>query len=219
MTDHFPRALTLAALTLTAPLTGATGAIPTSHPSRHPRPAVSADTAVFAGGCFWGVEGVFEHVKGVISVTSGYAGGSADAPHHEDVSLGSAGHAESVRVVFDPSRISYAQLLQVFFLVAHDPTELDRQGPDVGAQYRSLVLYRNAAQRSAAEAYIADLTRTKVFGRPIVTRVQPLGAFYIAEAFHQHFMALHPDLPYIVYNDAPKLVNLRQRFPEWYQGS
>ena len=187
---------------------------------RPPRPArVTADTAVFAGGCFWGVEGVFEHVNGVISATSGYAGGTADAPTYEEVSSGTTGHAESVRVVFDPSRITYAQLLQVFFLVAHDPTELDRQGPDVGTQYRSLVLYRNPAQRATAEAYVAELTRTKAFDRPIVTRVQPLGAFYPAEAYHQHFMALHPDYPYIVYNDAPKLVRLRQRFPGWYRDS
>ena len=185
---------------------------------RAPRQA-KADTAVFAGGCFWGIEGVFEHVKGVISATSGYAGGTADSPTYEDVSSGTTGHAESVRVVFDPSRITYAELLQVFFLVAHDPTELDRQGPDVGTQYRSLVLYRSPAQRTAAEAYVAELTRTKAFDRPIVTRIQPLGAFYPAEAYHQHFMALHPDYPYIVYNDAPKLVHLRQRFPGWYRGS
>lgn len=185
---------------------------------RAPRRA-APDTAVFAGGCFWGVEGVFEHVTGVISATSGYAGGSANAPSYEEVSSGTTGHAESVRVVFDPSRITYAQLLQVFFLVVHDPTELDRQGPDVGTQYRSLVLYRDPAQRQAAEAYVAELTRTKAFDRPIVTRIQPLGGFYPAEAYHQHFMALHPDYPYIVYNDAPKLVRLRQRFPGWYRDS
>ena len=188
-----------------------------------PRPRASRraapDTAVFAGGCFWGVEGVFEHVKGVISATSGYAGGSANAPSYEEVSSGTTGHAESVRVVFDPSRITYAQLLQVFFLVVHDPTELDRQGPDVGTQYRSLVLYRDPAQRQAAEAYVAELTRTKAFDRPIVTRIQPLDAFYPAEVYHQHFMALHPDYPYIAYNDAPKLVRLQQRFPGWYQDS
>ncbi|MGB7212372.1 MAG: peptide-methionine (S)-S-oxide reductase MsrA [Gemmatimonadales bacterium] len=180
---------------------------------------MAVDTAVFAGGCFWGVEGVFEHVKGVISATSGYAGGSVASPSYEEVSSGTTGHAESVRVVFDPSRVRYADLLQVFFLVAHDPTELDRQGPDIGTQYRSLVLYRNAAQKEAAEAYVAELGRTKVYERPIVTRIEPLQAFYPAEAYHQHYMALHPDQPYIYYNDAPKLVQLRQRFPTWYRES
>ena len=177
------------------------------------------DTAVFAGGCFWGIEGVFEHVKGVISATAGYAGGTVPAPSYEEVSSGSTGHAESVRVIFDPARITYAQLLQVFFLVAHDPTELDRQGPDVGTQYRSLVFYRNDTQQKTADAYLAELEHTKAYGGPIVTKLEPLAAFYPAEEYHQHYMALHPDAPYIVYNDAPKLIQLRQRFPAWYQPS
>ncbi|MGH7590110.1 MAG: peptide-methionine (S)-S-oxide reductase MsrA, partial [Gemmatimonadales bacterium] len=153
------------------------------------------------------------------SATAGYAGGSVRSPSYEEVSSGSTGHAESVRVVFDSSRVSYADLLQVFFLVVHDPTELDRQGPDVGTQYRSLVLYRNDGQRKAAEAYVAELGRTKVFDHPIVTRIEPLHAFYVAEAYHQHYMALHPEQPYIYYNDLPKLVQLRQRFPAWYRAS
>lgn len=219
MTLHTRSRLLLAALGASLlSLTAMSGA-PASRPDlRGPHPA-TVDTAVFAGGCFWGVEGVFEHVQGVISATSGYAGGSVASPSYEEVSSGNTGHAESVRVVFDPSRVSYADLLQVFFLVAHDPTELDRQGPDVGTQYRSLVLYRNDAQRKAAESYVAELARTKAYGRPIVTRIEPLRAFYVAEAYHQHYMALHPDQPYIYYNDLPKLVQLRQRFPAWYRTS
>lgn len=176
-------------------------------------PAV--DTAVFAGGCFWGIEAVFDHVRGVLSATSGFAGGSARTPSYEEVSSGSTGHAESVRVVFDPARVTYATLLQIFFSM-HDPTELNRQGPDVGSQYRSIVFYRDAEQKRAAEAYIAQLVAAHTFARPIVTQVLPLGGFYAAEAYHQHFLERHRDLPYIVINDLPKLDRLKHEFPSLY---
>ena len=180
-------------------------------------PAAALDTAVFAGGCFWGIEAVFEHLKGVKYAESGYAGGSVASPSYEQVSSGETGQAESVRVVYDPAQISYGQLLQVFFSVAHDPTQLNRQGPDVGTQYRSVLFYRNAEQERAARAYIAQLTAAKTFSRPIVTQVVPLKAFYLAEAYHQDYMAHHPDAPYIVYNDAPKVAQLRARFPALYR--
>lgn len=175
------------------------------------------ETAVFAGGCFWGVEGVFEHLRGVKSATSGYAGGTLASPSYEDVSSGSTGHAESVRVVFDPTQISYKQLLAVFFTVAHDPTELNRQGPDYGTQYRSVVFYGNDEQKREAEAYVADLTARKVFPSPIVTQIVPLKAFYVAEDYHQGYMERHPYSPYIVFNDAPKLVRLEKSFPQLYR--
>lgn len=174
-------------------------------------------TAVFAGGCFWGIEGVFEHVKGVTSATAGYAGGSVASPSYEQVSSGATGHAESVRVMYDPSQVSYGQLLEVFFSVAHDPTQLNRQGPDPGTQYRSIVFYGDSTQRRAVEAYVAELTRKKAFSKPIVTQIVPLTAFYEAEAYHQHYMARHPNARYIVYNDAPKVANLRHRFPNLYR--
>lgn len=175
------------------------------------------DTAVFAGGCFWGVEAVFDHLAGVSSAVSGYAGGTLASPSYEEVSTGRTGHAESVMVVYDPARISYDQLLQVFFTVAHDPTELDRQGPDVGTQYRSAVFYRNAAQRAAAERYIAKLRDAKVYPSPIVTEVTALNAFHRAEDYHQDYLVHHPNQPYIVINDRPKLDELRRRFPELYR--
>lgn len=177
------------------------------------------DTADFAGGCFWGVEGVFEHVKGVVSATAGYAGGSVESPTYEEVSSGATGHAESVQVIYDPAVITYADLLQVFFRVATDPTQLNRQGPDVGTQYRSAVFYRSSAQQHAAESYVAELERAKVYSAPIVTQIVPLKAFYPAENYHQHYMALNPDSPYIRYNDAPKLVALQKEFPAWYKAS
>ena len=179
--------------------------------------ASSVDTAVFAGGCFWGVEAVFEHLNGVSTAISGYAGGKVGSPSYEEVSSGTTGHAESVLVVYDPSRISYEQLLQVFFTVAHDPTQLDRQGPDVGSQYRSIVFYRNDAQRDAARRYIAKLDAAKAYRRPIVTEVVPLDAFNEAEAYHQHYLAHHPHQPYIVINDAPKLEALQREFPALYR--
>ena len=191
-----------------------------------PSPAVDAtlataraeQTAVVSGGCFWGIQAVFQHVRGVISATSGYSGGAANTAEYELVSNGDTGHAESVKIVYDPSQITYGQLLRVFFSVAHDPTELNRQGPDTGSQYRSAIFYGNDEQKRIAEAYIAQLEKAKVFPRPIVTQLVPLKAFYAAEAYHQDYAARHPDNPYIVYNDAPKVAHLRQEFPELYTG-
>ncbi|MBI5919882.1 MAG: peptide-methionine (S)-S-oxide reductase MsrA [Nitrosomonadales bacterium] len=174
-------------------------------------------TAVFAGGCFWGVDAVFKHVRGVSEVVSGYAGGSAETAHYEQVSNGDTGHAESVQVRFDPARVSYTQLLQVFFSVAHDPTQLNRQGPDSGSQYRSAIFYTSAEQRQAAQDYIQQLTRAHTFAAPIVTQVVPLQRFYPAEAHHQNYLALHPYQPYIVFNDQPKVEQLRKQFPALYQ--
>jgi len=175
-----------------------------------------AETAVFAGGCFWGVEAVFRHVKGVASSVSGYAGGTVKDPNYEAVSTGATGHAESVRVTFDPKQVSYSQLLKIFFSVAHDPTELNRQGPDVGTQYRSAVFYTTEEQKRAVQAYIAQLDASKAYGRPIATQVAPLSAFYPAESYHQNYLALHPYQPYIVINDLPKLDHLRREFPTFY---
>jgi len=182
-----------------------------------PAPVQRTETIVFAGGCFWGVEAVFEHVKGVTSAVSGYAGGTTKSPTYGDVSTGSTGYAESVQVVFDPAQVSLEQLLQVFFTVAHDPTQLNRQGPDVGTQYRSAVFFSGAAQQEAVQAYIAMLTQKKVYSRPIVTQVAPLTVFYPAEAYHQGYLELHPYQPYIVINDKPKLENLRRNFPGLYR--
>ena len=174
-------------------------------------------TAVFAGGCFWGVDAVFKHVKGVRNVLSGYSGGSAATAKYLLVGTGTTGHAESVQVTYDPSKVSYAELLKVFFSVAHDPTQLDRQGPDVGSQYRSAIFYANPAQKEIAQRYIAQLDAAKAFARPIVTQVVPLDKFYAAEGYHQNYLALHPDQPYIVYNDLPKLAELRKEFPAYYR--
>ena len=171
-------------------------------------------TAVFAGGCFWGVEAVFDRVKGVIKAESGYAGGSADTAQYYTVSSGDTGHAESVRIVYDPSKITYGQLLKVFFAVAHDPTELNRQGPDFGTQYRSAIFYTNEEQKRIAQSYIQQLDQAKVFGEKIVTQVAPLKAFYEAEGYHQNYLVNHPNEPYIVYNDMPKLANLKKVLPE-----
>lgn len=180
--------------------------------------ATGTQTAVFAGGCFWGVEAVFEHVKGVTQVVSGYSGGSADTAKYDEVSSGSTGHAESVRIAYDPSRISYGRLLQVFFSVAHDPTELNRQGPDTGTQYRSAVFFANDEQKRVAESYIAQLQGVRAFPRPIVTQVTPLKAFYEAEAYHQNYLVRHPNQPYIVIYDLPKIANLQRQFPAIYAG-
>ena len=176
----------------------------------------SEQTAVFAGGCFWGVQAVFQHVRGVISATSGYSGGSAKTAEYELVSTGETGHAESVKVSYDASQITYGQLLRVFFSVAHDPTQLNRQGPDEGTQYRSVIFYANEEQRRTAEGYIAQLDKARIFPRAIVTQVVPLEAFYPAEAYHQNYATLHPDNPYIVYNDAPKVEHLKREFPDVY---
>ncbi|HSE45334.1 MAG TPA: peptide-methionine (S)-S-oxide reductase MsrA [Gemmatimonadales bacterium] len=194
--------------------------VETADPFVNATPAVtpaSQDTAVFAGGCFWGIEGVFEHVKGVKSAVSGYSGGSTKSPTYEEVSEGNTGHAESVEVIYDPSKVTYQQLLDVFFTVAHDPTELNRQGPDVGTQYRSAIFYRDADQKQAAESYVAGLAQKKVYAKPIVTAIEPLKAFYPAEDYHQGYMAKHPDQSYIAYNDAPKVEHLKQQFPTLYR--
>jgi peptide-methionine (S)-S-oxide reductase len=174
-------------------------------------------TIVLAGGCFWGVEAVFRHVKGVTEAVSGYAGGSAATAQYELVSAGNTGHAESVRVTFDPAQVSLGQLLQVFFSVAHDPTEVNRQGPDTGTQYRSAIFFSGDAQKRVVDAYIAQLEKAKVFPRRIATEVAPLAAFYPAEAYHQNYAALHPNNPYIAINDAPKVVHLRELFPTLYR--
>jgi peptide-methionine (S)-S-oxide reductase len=173
-------------------------------------------TAVVAGGCFWGIQAVFQHVKGVISATSGYSGGSAETAEYELVSTGETRHAESVKITYDPSQITYGRLLWVFFSVAHDPTQLNRQGPDEGTQYRSSIFYGNDQQKRIAEAYIAQLEKAKVFPGAIVTQVVPLRVFYPAEAYHQDYAAHHPNSPYIVYNDAPKVAHLREQFPDLY---
>lgn len=179
--------------------------------------SAAEQVAVFAGGCFWGVDAVFKHVRGVAEVVSGYSGGTAATAHYDMVSRGDTGHAESVRVRFDPAQVSYPQLLQVFFSVAHDPTELNRQGPDVGSQYRSVIFYTSTEQQQTAQSAIRQLEATHAYSAPIVTQVVPLQAFYPAEAHHQNYLALHPYQPYIVFNDKPKLVALRQRFPDLYR--
>jgi len=173
--------------------------------------------AVFSGGCFWGVQAVFQHVKGVTNAVSGYAGGDAASAHYDRVSEGNTGHAESVQIAFDPTQVSYEQLLQVFFAVAHDPTQLNYQGPDHGTQYRSAIWYTNDQQKDAAEAYIAQLTKAKVWSRPIVTKVSALGAFYPAETYHQDYATIHPNQPYNFYNDAPKVAALKKQLPALYR--
>jgi len=182
-----------------------------------PLVAQGRDTAVFAGGCFWGVDAVFRHVRGVMRVVSGYSGGNAATARYELVSTHLTGHAESVEVTFDPSQVSYDQLLRVFFTVAHDPTQRNRQGPDEGPQYRSVVFYATPEQQRAALAMIATLSGERAHGDPIVTEVVPLRAFYAAEAYHQDYLARHTTQPYIVFNDLPKLGALKERFPELYR--
>lgn len=213
--------LATAGLSLASPVSrsGAPVGAPTALPPE-PAPvgvAAASDTAIFAGGCFWGVEAVFEHLEGVTDAVSGYAGGSEPTPTYREVSSGRTGHAEAVRVVYDPSRISYDQLLQVFFTVAHDPTQLDRQGPDVGTQYRSAVFYRNAAQREATARYIAKLGEAGVWRDPIVTEVSALRQFHPAESYHQDYLVRHPTQPYIVIHDLPKLEQLKRRYPALYR--
>jgi peptide-methionine (S)-S-oxide reductase len=191
-----------------------------------PIPAANADIAlavkpgkakaVFAGGCFWGTQSVFERVKGVLSTAAGYAGGSAETAHYDQVSSETTGHAESVEVVYDPSKITYGQLLRIFFSVAHDPTQLNRQGPDVGSSYRSVIFYENKDQKRIAQAYIAQLDAAKVFPQPIVTQVTSLDAFYRAEDYHQDYALHHPDNPYIQVCDRPKIEALKEQFPELF---
>jgi len=183
----------------------------------NPKAAGPPQTVVLAGGCFWGVQGVFEHVRGVTRVVSGYAGGKRETAEYERVSEGNTGHAESVQVTFDPAQVSYGRLLQIFFSVAHDPTQLNRQGPDTGKQYRSAIFYGDDAQRKIAESYIAQLNAEHGFPRSIVTHVDPLDAFYPAEAYHQDYLLHHPHDPYIVFNDQPKIAHLRQLYPQDYR--
>jgi peptide-methionine (S)-S-oxide reductase len=179
--------------------------------------AKGKQTAVLAGGCFWGVDAVFKHVKGVSRVLAGYSGGSASTAEYETVSSGTTGHAESVKITYDPSLISYGELLRIFFSVATDPTQLNRQGPDTGTQYRSVIFYASEEQKQTALAYIDQLNKAKIFSAPIVTQVVPLKAFYPAEEYHQNFLERHPDQPYIVFNDLPKLRELQKQFPDLYK--
>jgi peptide-methionine (S)-S-oxide reductase len=179
-------------------------------------PSEGLQTVVVSGGCFWGVQGVFQHVAGVTSAVSGYAGGNKSTANYETVSTGSTGHAESVQVKYDPKKISYGKILQVFFSVAHDPTQLNRQGPDSGTQYRSAIFTTSEDQKKVTDAYIAQLNAAKVYPKPIVTKVSPLQGFYPAEAYHQDYLTLHPNQPYIAYNDLPKVENLKKIFADTY---
>jgi len=174
------------------------------------------ETVVLAGGCFWGIQAVFEHVKGVSKATAGYSGGSVKSPRYEEVSSGETGHAESVEVVYDPSKVTFGQLLKIFFSVAHDPTELNRQGPDEGTQYRSAIFYETMDQQRIARAYVDQLTQAKVFSNPIVTEIAAFKAFFPAEDYHQDYAARHPDNPYIMINDLPKVAKLKKQFPNLY---
>ena len=200
-----------------APLKAAEDAVVIPPPAADVPAADGIQTVVLAGGCFWGVQGVFQHTAGVVSAVSGYSGGSQMNAQYELVSTGTTGHAESVQVKYDPKKISYGKVLQIFFSVAHDPTQLNRQGPDTGTQYRSAIFTTSDAQKKAAEAYIAQLDAAKVYGKPIVTKVGPLQAFYPAESYHQDYLTLHPSQPYIAYNDLPKIENLKKLFSENYQ--
>ena len=206
----------LAALLFGGWLTSAAAALPEYAGPQPASPSKQA-VAVLAGGCFWGVDAVFKHVKGVTDVVSGYAGGTAETAQYMVVSTGRTGHAESVRVTYDPTQVSYAELLRIFFQVAHDPTQLNRQGPDRGPQYRSAIFYTDDQQRQVAKAYIEQLDQAKVFPKPIVTQVAALEKFYPAEAYHQNYLALHPHEPYIVFNDLPKLEALKKEFPARYR--
>ncbi|MEP6832437.1 MAG: peptide-methionine (S)-S-oxide reductase MsrA [Gemmatimonas sp.] len=192
--------------------TGAQAALPAV------TPAVAANqTVVFAGGCFWGVQAVFQHTKGVITARSGYAGGDRSTAMYEEVGTGSTGHAESVLVTFDPSVVTYQTLMNIFFTVAHDPTQVNMQGPDHGTQYRSAIFTNSPEQLKETQDYIANLAKAKVFNRPIATEVKPLKGFYEAEKYHQDYATIHPDAPYIVVNDAPKVENLKKLFPTQYR--
>lgn len=214
----FAMILTVLAGTLACQAGNGTGAAVPVAAADEARAATSAKkTAVVAGGCFWGIQAVFQHVKGVLSATSGYSGGTVKNPDYEAVSSGETGHAESVQIAYDPSQVTYGELLRVFFSVALDPTEVNRQGPDEGTQYRSLIFYGSDEQKRIAEAYIAQLNQAKVFRKAIATQVVPLKEFYPAEGYHQNYFERHPNQPYIVYNDAPKVANLRREFPELYK--
>ena len=184
-----------------------------------PPPGAGPQSIVLAGGCFWGMQAVYEHTKGVTSAVSGYAGGTKSAAQYELVSTGTTGHAESEKVTFDPRQISLGKILQIYFSVAHDPTELNYQGPDTGSQYRSEIFYADGEQKRVAEAYIAQLNKARVFAAPIVTKVDALPGFYPAEEYHQDFAVRHPDHPYIVFNDLPKVDNLKRLFPDYYRAA
>jgi peptide-methionine (S)-S-oxide reductase len=207
-----------AVLAFQAPASAAEDAVAIPPPAIDEPPATAAtETAVFAGGCFWGVQGVFQHVRGVTQALSGYAGGAAGTAHYEQVGSGRTGHAESVQVTYDPRQVSYGKLLQIYFSVAHDPTQLNRQGPDTGTQYRSTLFVANPMQRQVAQAYIAQLQQAGVYGKPIVTTLEDLKGFYPAEGYHQNFLVNNPRHPYIVYNDLPKVANLQRLFPQAYR--
>jgi len=202
-----------------SPLMGAEAPVSIAVPTvDNPKAAGPPQTAVLAGGCFWGVQGVFEHVRGVKKVLAGYAGGDRSTAQYETVSSGSTGHAESVRITFDPAEVSYGQILQIAFSVVHDPTQLNRQGPDVGSQYRSAIFYADDSQKRIAEAYIAQLDKSRAFPRPIVTRVDALKGFYAAEDYHQDYLIHNPDVPYIAMWDLPKVENFKRMFPDLYSG-
>jgi peptide-methionine (S)-S-oxide reductase len=204
--------------TVAWPLADVETAVVIPAPIKNEAPTASrTETAIFAGGCFWGVQGVFQHVKGVTNAVSGYTGGAARTANYDNVSEGNTGHAESVQITFDPQQITYGQLLQIYFSVAHNPTELDRQGPDSGTQYRSAVFPLSASQQQVAEAYIAQLNASKRFAKPLATRIEDNGHFYPAEAYHQNYLTLNPDSPYIVVNDLPKVKQLQQLFPTQYR--
>ena len=221
---HFARGA-LAALTLAAagfalwqtPAVSAEDAVVIPAPAIDEKASAGTEKAVFAGGCFWGVQGVFQHVKGVENAVSGYAGGARDDAEYETVGTGRTGHAESVEITYDPSKVTYGQLLQVYFSVAHNPTQLNYQGPDRGTQYRSTIFAANDEQKKIAQSYIAQLDKAKVFSEPIVTTLETGKQFYPAEGYHQDFLTLNPTYPYIVYNDLPKIENLKKLFPALYQ--
>jgi peptide-methionine (S)-S-oxide reductase len=208
-------ALAIAAFAV-APLRAADDAMVIPPPAMDAKASDGIQTAVIAGGCFWGVQGVFQHTAGVVNAVSGYAGGSKATASYPIVSTGTTGHAESVEIKYDPKKISYGKILQIFFSVAHDPTQLNRQGPDSGTQYRSAIFTTSDEQKKVADAYIAQLNAAKVYGKPIVTKVGPLEAFYPAEAYHQDYLTLHPTQPYIAYNDLPKVENLKKLFADNY---
>jgi peptide-methionine (S)-S-oxide reductase len=212
----FPLAFVFSAAMVACSSAGAAHTAPLPDPILDVQRTAAPQKAVFAGGCFWGTQAVFEHVKGVTAVVAGYAGGESSTADYEVVSSGTTGHAESVSVTFDSSQITYGQLLKIFFSVAHDPTELNRQGPDVGTQYRSAIFYANDEQKRTAEAYIAELNKDKAFSRPIATQVSALKQFYPAEAYHQDYALHNPDNPYIFINDRPKVTALKKEFPALY---
>jgi peptide-methionine (S)-S-oxide reductase len=211
--------MALSAVFWRSPLFGAEAAVVIAPPALdNPKTSGTPQTAVLAGGCFWGVQGVFEHVRGVQIVVAGYAGGDKSSAQYETVSSGSTGHAESVKITFDPAAISYGQILQIAFSVVHDPTQLNRQGPDVGTQYRSAIFYADETQKRIAEAYISQLDNAHAFPRPIVTRVDPLKGFFPAEGYHQDYLIHNPNAPYIAMFDLPKVENFKHTFPELYSG-